>query len=216
MLITFIRTILLYFLIIAVLRLMGKKQLGELQPSELVTTILISNIATMAIEDESLSMIAGVVPILCIVCLDVLMSFLTLKSERVRKLVTGRPRIIIQDGNIDQNEMKNLRYNIDDVMEAMHDADIYDISEVQFAIVETNGKVNFLEKKEPAPPVQNSQNPPSVIIKDGVLNNTGLSQSKLGEKWLKQILFDNNVTPKKVFLLTANEQGKYYLAKKQG
>lgn len=214
MLITFIRTILLYLLIISVLRLMGKKQLGELQPSELVTTILISNIATMAIEDQSLSMIAGIVPILCIVCLDVLMSFLTLKSERVRKLMTGRPRIIIQDGNIDQNEMKNLRYTIDDVMEAMHDADIYDISEVQFAIVETNGKINFLEKKSPAPPVTDSQNPPSVIIKDGVINKTGLSQAKLDEKWLKKILFDNNITPNKVFLLTADEQKKYFLVMK--
>lgn len=215
MLIIFIRTVLLYLLIVASLRLMGKKQLGELQPSELVTTILISNIATMSLEDPSLSMLAGIVPILSIACLDIFMSYVTLKNDKIRTAVTGRPRIIIKNGQIDQKEMKNLRYTLDDVIEAMHDADIFDLSEVQFAVVETKGKINFLKKQEPAQPVINSTNPPNIIINDGVIINKGLEESKLDEKWLRQTLFDNNVAPARVYLLTADEKGEYFLIKKE-
>ena len=115
MLIITIRTVILYFLIVFSLRLMGKKQLGELQPSELVTTIMISNIATLALEDASTPMLMGVVPILMIVSLDVIMSGVLLKSTKMRKAFSGTARVIISDGVIDQKEMKNLRYTIDDL-----------------------------------------------------------------------------------------------------
>ena len=107
MVIVIIRSVILYTLVIVALRLMGKKQLGELQPSELVTTILISNIATLSLEEPSMPMILGAVPILMIVCIDVLMSGIMMKSARFRKIVTGSPRVIMTDGVIDQKEMKN-------------------------------------------------------------------------------------------------------------
>ena len=141
MLIIIIRTIILYFLIVFSLRLMGKKQLGELQPSELVTTIMISNIATLALEDSATPMIMGAVPILMIVSLDVIMSGVLLKSTKIRKAVSGTARVIISDGVIDQKEMKNLRYTIDDLTEAMREQGIFDLSQVQYAIVETTGKL---------------------------------------------------------------------------
>lgn len=208
MLIITIRTILLYLLIVFSLRLMGKKQLGELQPSELVTTIMVSNIATLALEEASVPMLMGVVPILMIVCLDVIMSGITLKSQRIRRIVSGSARVIISDGVIDQKEMKNLRYTIDDVTEAMREQGIFDISQVQYAIVETNGKINFLQKE--APP----KNPPEIIIKDGEINTDGLSRAKLGEGWVKEILKENGTDISSVFIMSADSDGQYQIVVK--
>ena len=119
MLVTLIRTILIYLVVVFGLRLMGKRQLGELQPSELVLAILASDIATLPIEDTGLSLLSGAIPILTLVCFDVLLSALTLKSQTLRRWFSGTPRILIRDGVIDQKEMKNLRYSVDDLMEQL-------------------------------------------------------------------------------------------------
>lgn len=210
MLTIIIRSVILFSLVIAALRLMGKKQLGELQPSELVTTILISNIATLSLEDPSMPMILGVVPILMIVCIDVLTSGIMMKSVRFRKLVTGSPRVIISDGKIDQKEMRNLRYTIDDVLEAMRDSEIFDINHVRYAIVETTGKINFFRKDE------GKSDPPGVIIKDGLLIEEGLIKAGLGRQWLEDTLKRRNTEQKSVFLLTACGDGSYTLILKEG
>ncbi len=210
MLTIIIRSVILFSLVIAALRLMGKKQLGELQPSELVTTILISNIATLSLEDPSMPMILGVVPILMIVCIDVLTSGIMMKSVRFRKLVTGSPRVIISDGKIDQKEMRNLRYTIDDVLEAMRDSEIFDINHVRYAIVETTGKINFFRKDE------GKSDPPGVIIKDGLLIEEGLIKAGLGRQWLDDTLKRRNTEQKSVFLLTACGDGSYTLILKEG
>ena len=218
-----IRTVLLHALVIFAVRLMGKKQLGELQPSELVTTILISNIATLALEDPDLPMLSGVIPILAIVCLDILVTVISLKSDKIRRMVTGNPRIIIKNGEIDQLEMKNLRYTIHDLMEAMRDSGIFDISKVQYAIVETTGKINFFEKPA-APeatdnipavnPPQEIINPPVLAVSDGITNHNALKEAGLDEKWLRKVLFEKNLTLSGVFLLTADQNGNYYLVEK--
>lgn len=209
MLIVIIRAIILYSIVIASMRLMGKKQLGELTPTELVTTILISNIATLSLEDPSIPLVLGVLPILMIVCLDVFSTHLVLKSLKFRQIIGGKPRIIISNGTIDQKELKNLRYTIDDVMESMREHEIFDINEVQYAIVETTGKINFYTK------TQGNSNPPTAIIMDGELSKEGLSQSGLGERWLKETLRRSNTTQNQVFLLTANQTGAYTLILKE-
>lgn len=209
MLIITVRTVILYFLIVFSLRLMGKKQLGELQPSELVTTIMISNIATLALEDASTPMLMGVVPILMIVSLDVIMSGVLMKSTRIRKAVSGTARVIISDGKIDQKEMKNLRYTIDDLTEAMREQGIFDISQVQYAIVETTGKINFFQKENPA------QNPPEVIIHDGEINKDGLYRTNLGEGWVNEILKENKTELSRVFFMSADENGAYFIVNKE-
>lgn len=213
MLIILIRTVILYLLVIFALRLMGKKQLGELQPSELVTTILISNIATLSLEDPNLPMLAGIVPILLIVCLDVLMSVVTMKQEKVRKLITGSPRIIIKGGEIDQSEMHTLRYTLDDIMEAMRDGGFFDIREVQYAIVETTGKINFFGKERDDS--GKAHDPPSLIIKDGAVNESGLAEVGLDEAWLRRVLLDAAIPPGHVFLLTAKSRDDFYIVRKE-
>lgn len=210
MLIIIIRSVILYAIVIISIRLMGKKQLGELQPSELVTTILISNIATLSLEDPSLPMLLGIIPILMIVCIDVFMSFFMLKNAKFRRTVIGNPRVIVSDGVIDQKELNNLRYTIDDVLEAMRDSDIFDINEVQYAIVETTGKINFFTKTD------GTKNPPSIILKDGVLIDSGLREAGLGEKWLNEVLNKKNLSRNEVFLMTATGNGAYTLILKEG
>lgn len=205
MLIVVIRSIILYAIIIISLRLMGKKQLGELQPSELVTTILISNIATLSLEDPSMPMLLGIVPILMIVCIDVLVSGLMLKSTSFRRLVTGSPKVIISDGKIDQKQMKDLRYTIDDLLEAMRDSEIFDINKVQYAMVETTGKINFYQKSD------GTTDPPTVIVKDGLLIHEGLIQAGLGEGWLSELLKNKNIRREDIFLLAASGDGAFTL-----
>lgn len=210
MLIITIRTILLYLLIIFSLRLMGKKQLGELQPSELVTTIMISNIATLALEDSATPMLMGVVPILMIVCLDVIMSGIMLKSRKIRKIISGTPKVIISNGIIDQEQLKDLRYTIDDVAEAMREQGIFDISQVQYAIVETNGKINFLQKDN-----NSTKNPPEIIIKDGEIAKESLAITGLGEGWVRKILKEQGQKETSVFVMTADSEGNPVIVPKQ-
>ena len=221
MLIVFIRAILLYIFIIFSLRLMGKRQVGELQPSELVVTILVSNIATLPIEDTDIPMAMGFIPIITVVSLDVIMSNLTLKSKLLRKMVSGTPRIIIKDGQIDQQEMHRLRYSIDDLMESLHEFNIFDVSEVQFAIVETTGKINVYQKfsYQNATPQMleikgSDSNPPLVMISDGKLDEHNISLSKVGKGYIDMILRENKTKLKDVFLLTVDDDGKYNLIKK--
>lgn len=209
MLIIVIRTAVLYFLIVFSLRLMGKKQLGELQPSELVTTIMVSNIATLALEDSTLPMLMGIIPIFVIVSIDVLVSGATLKSNRLRKIISGSPKVIISDGVIDQRQMKELRYTVDDLVEAMRDCQIFDLSTVQYAIVETTGKINFLEKAAP------KINPPEIVIKDGEIDDEGLERVRLGTGWLSKILEENRLSEREVFLMTASPDGAYHIVRKE-
>ena len=220
--IVLIRACILYIVITFSLRLMGKHQLGELQPSELVVTILISNIAAIPVEDSSIPMILGIIPILTLVCLDVIVSQIMLRSAKFRKLMIGSPRIIISEGKILQKEMRRLRYTVDDLMEAMREQEIFDISEIHFAIVETNGKIHFMQKKDFQPASkedvglkESTGDPQSVLIRDGVEDEEQLTLLGLGKGWLHSCLRSENLSVKDVFLMTADKNGKHNIIKRQ-
>ncbi len=219
MLIVFLRAVLLYVLVVFAIRLMGKRQLGELQPSEFVITILISNIATLPIEDPGTPMLLGIVPILTLVCLDVLMSAATLKSRKLRRIVSGSPKIIISDGVLDQKQLNELRYTADDVLEALRSQGIFDISEVQYAVIETTGAVSAFLKSAKQPvngeKPQPSGDPPQVVIDDGDVVKRSLSYLKLSEEWLKNILKSKKISPHEVFLMTARSDGSYKIIEKE-
>ncbi len=222
MLIIFLRALILYFMVIFSIRLMGKRQIGELQPSELVITILVSNIATLPIEDINIPLATGMIPIISLVCFDVIMSVVTLKSKRIRRVVSGKPRIVVFNGVVDQKALKQLRYSVDDMMEGFREQGVFDIKEVQYAIVETTGRINILQKKDYQPLtldiVENknsvSQNPPQAIIEDGVVSLKALSILGLNEKWLNNVLNKNKVKAKDVFFLSSDEDKNYTLIKK--
>jgi len=193
---------------------MGKKQLSELQPSELVTTIIISNIVTISLEESNVPLMAGIVPIMLIVSMDVIITGINLKSNTMRKITTGVPGVIISDGTIDQNAMKSLRYTIDDLMESMREASIFDVSDIQCAIVENTGKISFYEKSS-MPADELPCNPQSVVIKDGQVCKMGLQHSGQDKQWLTQILNEKKAAVKDVFLMTADKNGTYNFILKQ-
>lgn len=224
MFIVFFRVILLYILIIASLRLMGKRQIAQLQPTELVITILISNIATMAIEDPNVPFVNGILPILTLISFDVVVSAIMLRHKKLRQIVSGTPRYVIKDGVIDQDQLRELRYSIDDVIELLRAKDIFDIQDVAFAVVETTGEMNIYPKFEAQPVTAGMLNlpgsesrrvPPVVVISDGTIIDDALLYCNVEKRWIKQVVQENHYALKDVFLMTCNRQRDYHIVPKQ-
>lgn len=222
MTIVLLRSLLLYLIVMFSVRLMGKRQIGELQPSELVVTILISNIATLALEDNEIPLLHGILPILALVCYEVLASWVSLKSVTVRKWISGTPKIIIQNGVINQEMLKTLRFSVDDLMATLRMSNIFSLAEVQFAIVETNGSVSVYQKQafQPAQkqdlqiPVH-SADPPQILIADGKLRKDTLAFIGKNQQWLDTILQKEQITVPEIFLFTADSEGSYQMIKKE-
>ena len=221
MTIVLIRSLILYLVVSFSIRLMGKRQLGELQPSELVVTILISNIATLALEDIEIPLLHGVLPILALVCYEVLASWISLKSIRFRRWISGSPKIIIQNGIIDQEMLKTLRFSVDDLMTALRMSGVFFIEEVQFAVVETNGSVSVYQKSAYQPSEKQDMNavqpccdPPQTIVADGKLREKTLSEIGLDKQWLETVLHREKISIKDIFLLTADKSSKYQIIPK--
>ncbi len=221
MLIVFIRAILLYLLVIFALRIMGKRQLGELQPTELVITILISNIASLPIEDTSIPMVTGAIPILVLVAFELYISNISLKSRSFRKFISGSPVIVVANGVINQKALHELRFSIDDLMESLREQSIFDIRDVSYAVVETTGGVSVLQKFDAQTVTPQmlklkggDTTPPVVIISDGKIVKDALSQYEIPETWLKATLKKEKQSLNSIFLMTANKQLQYYIVPK--
>ncbi|MBP0962955.1 MAG: DUF421 domain-containing protein, partial [Oscillospiraceae bacterium] len=195
MLILSVRTLVLYLVIVAGLRLMGKRQLGELQPSELVVTILISNLATLPIEETSVPLLGGVGPILLLVCFEVVVSWISLKSRRARRIISGQPVTVIQGGKIMEDRLRDLRFSLDDLMEELRQNGIFDLREVEYAVVETNGKLSVHQQYGARPITpdmlglkrpENDCPPPVVVISDGELLTRSLTSCGMTLPQLEQ------------------------------
>ena len=172
--IVLVRSLILYILVIFSVRLMGKRQLGELQPSELVITILISNIATLPLEDIDIPLSLGVTPILALVCFEVIVSWLNMIFPKFRKMISGSPKIVIRNGKTDPKILKELRFSVDDLMMSLREKEVFDIEDVQYAIVETTGNISVMRKQTADTPTREdiglkikNNDPPQVIISDG-------------------------------------------------
>ena len=222
MLTVFIRGIILYILVIFAVRLMGKHQLGELTPSELVITILISNIATLAMEDVSVPLITGLVPVLTLVCLDVISAYACLRSRKLRHIISGRPKVVISGGVIDQKMLKSLRYTVDDLMSALRAQSIFDISQVQYAVVETTGAVSAYLKPENQPITPASKDspeppgdPPQAIISDGDYIPSAGQRLGIDEETILRELGRKHITPGDVFLCTVDASGALKIIEKR-
>lgn len=223
MCVVLIRSVILYILVIFAVRLMGKRQLGELQPSELVITILVSNIATLPIEDVNIPLIVGATPILVLVCFEVIISWLSLLSPRLRKLISGSPKIIIRGGCIERDIMRELRFSVDDLLMALRSKDIFDISEVQFAVVETSGSVSVMKKPAEDTPTRRDvkiaaecADPPVLIISDGKFIPQAMEQLKLSRSCVEALLKKNGMIGSDVLIMTADSSGNCFIADKQG
>lgn len=213
--VVFIRAVILYVLLIFTVRLMGKRQIGELQPSELAITILISNIATLPVEDTGIPLLTGIIPIVTLAGLDVIMSWLGIKSRTLRRFTCGKPVIIISEGKLDQKKMQSIRFTVDDLAASLRSQGIFDISEVQLAVVETTGTLSVYQKYS-ARNVTNgdmelkgkNENPPEVVVADGQLVPEAMGRLGITPKWIEAALKKENAAIKDVFLMTAYPGGK--------
>lgn len=223
MCVVLIRSLILYLLVIFAVRLMGKRQLGELQPSELVITILVSNIATLPLEDVDIPLIVGVTPILALVCFEVVISWLNLISPKLRKVISGSPKVIISNGRIDRETMRELRFSVDDLTMALRSQGIFDLSEVQFAVVETTGSVSVMKKSGKDTPTKEDMDitvtecdPPHVIISDGIILNAALNNTGITEAELNRLLRLHSIDSRDIFIMTADHEKNCFCSMKDG
>ena len=221
----FFRTLVLYMVLITGLRLTGKRQIGELEPNELVLTMLLSDLAAVPMQDFGIPLINGVLPIVTILCLSVLMSLLSLRSVRFRSLVCGEPTVIIRHGEWQQKAMQRNRLTVDELMEELRCQGVTDLTAVKYAVLETSGQLSVLlyPKDQPLTPQQAGVTVadelflPRVIINDGRLLRHNLRAAGYEEKWLLgQLKKAGAREAREVFLLTVDEAGSVVCILKEG
>ena len=205
-----IRGVIVYVLLIIGVRLMGKRQIGELQPTELVITLLISDIATMPLQNVHASLLQTVVVIVLLIALELLFSILSLKFRPLRTLIQGNSVLIIKDGTLQQKEIRDLRYSIDDLVESMRLKDVFDLSEIAYAYVETNGELSILKNQ-----MGQSNEIQCLVICDGKIIDKEFSVCELNEDKLRSILKQKNLSVKDVFLMTYASDDSMQIIKKE-
>ncbi|NLI90873.1 MAG: DUF421 domain-containing protein [Peptococcaceae bacterium] len=222
MLVSIIRTVILYLIIVLVLRVMGKRQIGQLQPFELVIILMISELAAIPSQDIGIPLIAGLLPVLILLLLGITISQISLKSEKARAMICGTPTILIDKGHILEDELRKLRYNLSDLLEQLRVKNIPDIADVEYAILETNGQLSVIPKptKRPANPEDlkievPSEKLPYTLIMDGILQHKNFPKANVNQKWLEQELQKANIDDyRKVLIASIGTQGKLYVQEK--
>ena len=215
MILSYFRTLFLYLVLILVVRLMGKRQIGEMEPAEFVVTMLVANLAAIPMQDGAIPLYSGLVPILTVLGMELVLSGLILRSVRLRQLLCGKPVILIDNGKILQENLKSARINLDELTGQLRAKDVLDIRTVQFAILETSGDLSVFPypKEKPASAkdagVQaTGQHLPVTVVEDGYLSRENLERAKKDEKWLEKVLSQHNCGVKDTFLLTVDESGQ--------
>lgn len=214
MFVTLIRTVILYLMVILTMRAMGKRQIGELQPTELVITILLSEIVAIPMQDNTLPLINTIIPVLVLVGFEILISVISLKNVRFRSFMQGNSLIIIRNGVLDQAQIKRLRYSVDDVLEALRTKDVFDISKVQYAVVETNGELNVMLKPEYETVTREDlkikaedDGIPCVVIADGKIIQSDFKDCGMSMERLQEILEKDNISVSDTLLMTVDKRG---------
>lgn len=219
-----IRTLILYLLIVVGLRFMGKRQIGQLEPGELVLTMMISDLATVPMSDIGIPLLAGVLPILTLLAASLLLSQLSLKSLRFRTLLCGHPAVLIEDGKVCQEAMGKNRFTLDELLEQLRIQGISRIEDVKYAILENSGQLSVLPMASQKPPTAAQQKLnvpddvtlPTVLINDGQVLDRSLRLFGKGRPWLLRELNRRGFQgPEDVFLLTLDEQGTIFCIRKE-
>ncbi len=208
----FIRTLAVYAVLIAVMRFSGKRQIGEMQVSELVTAFLLSNLASTPLTDPSVPLLYAVVPIITLICMEIFFSFLTTKINFVKKLLDGRPSIVVNKGKIDISEMSKMRMSLEDLLCELHIAGYSALSEIEYAILEPNGKLAFFES-ENGEDIGGIAHP---VIIDGEFVSYALADIGKSREWVLEQLKKRNISAvSSVFLMTVDDDEKIEMIKKE-
>ncbi len=221
MAVTLIRATVLYAVIIFLIRLMGKRQIGELQPSELVVTILLSEIASIPMQDNNIPIIHSIVALFVLVSYEILTSAIGLKSQKLRTFLQGHPVIVIRNGEIDMKSLKKLRMTVNDLISALRQKDVFDISQVSYAIFETNGQISVLLKPEYRNSTAKDLNlypadtgMPFAVICDGKMIDDTIYESGLDADKIKKLVISSKIPLEKIIIMTVTQDGKAFIAEK--
>ena len=222
MLVCMIRSIILYFLLICAIRLMGKRQIGQLEPSEFVVSMLLADLASVPMQDLGIPLLAGVIPILTVLALEVLLSVLSYYILPVRKALCGTPVVLIDNGRILEENLKSTRITTDELMEQFRQKNILDLSTVQYAILETSGQISAFVfpafeavTKKDLKLTSQDQSIPISLISDGKILRKELGKSIYSETKLLNILQKKGLCVQNIFLLTSDADGSLFIAEKQ-
>ena len=215
------RTILLYLLIVAGLRIMGKRQIGELDPSELVVTILVSDLAAVPMQDLGIPLLSGLVPIATLVVLEIFLSFAALKSRRFRRLLNGQPAIIIRRGQLDIGKLRQMRLTTDEVIETLRKQNVAAVSDVKYGVIEPDGTLTVI-LKQPQQPVTaemlgltpKDTGLPLVVVSDGKLVARSLQLLRLDARDIENRLKNQSIALSEVFLMTLDDCGNSFIQRK--
>ena len=223
MLVLMVRTLILYSIVVLSMRIMGKRQIGEMQPSELVVAIMISDLASVPMQSIDIPLLSGIIPVLTLIVAEVLMSFVSLKSRPLRRVITGEPSIIIYNGHVNEQELEKLRFNTNDLLEQLRISGYPNIADVEVAVLETNGQLSIipkayartvtvedLELKKPK-----RECLPYMLISDGELNRTELSRSGKTEEWFRKTLKKRGISSySEIFIASLDFEDGLFLQKK--
>jgi len=222
LILSYIRTIVLYLILILAIRLMGKRQIGQMEPAEFVVTMLVANLASIPMQDSGIPIYTGIVPILTVLGVELVLSAVSLKSSKVRKLLCGKPVILIENGNILQQNLKKTRITLDELTGHLREKDVLDIQSVQYAILETNGNLSVFPypKEKPASArdagIQARQQfLPFTIISDGELLEENLKKAKKDSLWLRHILEEHNAQIADTWLLSVDRSNHVVFLRKE-
>ena len=222
MIISYFRTIILYTLLIGVIRLMGKRQIGEMEPSEFVVTMLVANLASIPMQDEGIPLFSGVVPIVTVLAMELIMSALSLKSIFLRRLLCGKPVILVENGKILQENLRKTRVTLDELTGHLREKDVLDIEAVQYAILETNGNLSVFPypKERPASAKDagiqaKPQYLPLTIVSDGKVLTHNLKKANKDLSWVEQKLKEHQADLKSTCLLTVDGADHIFFCRKE-
>ena len=221
MTVTLVRGLILYFAIIICMRFMGKRQLGELQPTELVITIMISEIVSIPMENNDTPLINSLLAVLMLVCLEIINSVIIMKSSFIRYKLQGKPAIIIRNGVLDQKKLKELRLTADDLFDQMRQKDIFDINQVQYAILETNGTLSVMKKAEFDNPTAKDlgvkvkgSDLQHLVVSDGKSIDCLIKEAGIRAEDIEKAIRKEKLSKKEILAMLMDSSGGYTLIRK--
>ncbi len=221
--VSLLRTLILYIAVVTAIRLMGKRQIGELDPSELVITILISDLAAIPMQDPGIPLFAGLVPIATLVSTEIIVSFIALKSRLFRRILNGQPAIIIRGGKLDIEKMRQMRLTTDEVIESLRKQNVSSVSDVKYGVIEPDGTLTIVLTQAQQPTTAEMLNItpkdtglPLIVVSDGELVQRSLKLLRIDAKEVLGRLKNQGLTPDDVFLMTLDDCGNTFIQRKEG
>lgn len=221
MLITLIRTIILYILVLIVMRLMGKREIGQLQPFELAISIMIADLASIPMTDTGIPITNGIIPILGLLVMHLLISLINIKSIKARELLCGRPTILVYRGRIDEKALKKERFTINELEERLRGNNVFNLGDVEYAILETSGQVTVIQKPNKRTTIPEDFNImpeyegiPYDLVLDGKILDENLQKIGKNEAWLRKAVSQFKTTPEKALIVTYDGKGQIFCQEK--